>query len=33
MGNLSIVVAVWIVAIIRICIMKKIQPDDKMYPV
>lgn len=33
MKNLSVVVAVWIVAIVGIRIMKKIQPDDKIYSV
>lgn len=33
MNNLSVVIAVWIVAIVGIRIMKTIQPDDKIYPV
>ena len=28
-----LVVIVWIVAVVGICIMKKLQPDDKIYPV
>lgn len=28
-----LVLIVWIVAVAGICIMKKIQPDDRIYPV
>ena len=28
-----LVAIVWIVAVVGICIMKKLQPDDKIYPV
>lgn len=31
--NLSVVVAVWVIAIVGIRIMKKIQPGNKIYPV
>ena len=33
MGVISLVLVVWIVAAIGICIMEKIQPEDKIYPV
>lgn len=28
-----LVLIVWIVAVVGICIMKKIQPDNRIYPV
>lgn len=33
MENILLVLIVWIVAFAGICIMKKIQPGDKIYPV
>ena len=33
MGEVLLVLSVWIIAIIGIFIMKKIQPSDKVYPV
>lgn len=33
MGEVLLVLSVWIIAIIGILIMKKIQPSDKVYPV
>lgn len=28
-----LIVTVWIVAVVGICIMRKVQPDNKIYPV
>lgn len=33
MGEMILVAAVWIVAIAGICVMRKIQPGNKIYPV
>jgi hypothetical protein len=32
MLEILLVVVIWIIAIIGICIMKKLQPDDRIYP-
>lgn len=33
MNTIALVIFVWVFAVICVCIMKKIQPENKIYPV